>query len=496
MEAYAKFMQITLLEFITIIMSTRETMVYPLYIKNNYMIDIEQRDGSLKVSFFNERGEIEIDTINIPSEQMYEWEYVQSGEKTHPGVYSWDGKPVRKKKARYLSKWRIEEFLMTLPRNQRCFSLHNPKKFFLDIETFVGDEWPKPETAKFPVTAITFCNGNRIITLGVKPLTASQILNIKKRIQEHLKDYVKEEIDYNYLKFETEYDMLISFFYKAIQKMPLITGWNVIGYDWRYLINRCKRLNIDPSPCSPSHKLTGDLELPMHRLIVDYLDVYKKWDRVIDIKENNTLDYVAKAALGIQKVKYTGTLQELYENDYESYIFYNAIDTKLVGLIDEKLNTLQTFLTLGNITRVEANRAYSPIWMAEAAMTRENYRRNRVFPRTEKMTKRREAYEGAFVVNPNTGLYEWVASFDFASLYPSIMRQWNISPESYVRNINPGEEYDKTKFIKTSSGALFKNDEDSVFRVILSEYYEKRKDAKSKYMLIEEDIEYLKKYIK
>jgi DNA polymerase elongation subunit (family B) len=308
------------------------------------MIDIEQYDGSLKISYFNEAGEIAIDKIDIPSDQMFEWEYVQPGEKSHPGVLSWDNKPVKKKRARYLSKWRIEEFLLGLDSSiTDKFTAHNPKKWFLDIETYVGDEWPKPETAKTPVTAITFCNGNKIVTLGVNPLTANQILSIKNRIQEHFKDYFTEEIEYNYLKFGTEYDMLVSFFYKAIQKMPLITGWNVIGYDWVYLINRCKRLNIDPSPCSPSHKLVGDQQLPMHRLVVDYLDIYKKWDRVIDVKENNTLDFVAKAALGIQKVKYSGTLQELYENDFESYIFYNAVDTKLVELIDEKLNTLSTF---------------------------------------------------------------------------------------------------------------------------------------------------------
>jgi DNA polymerase elongation subunit (family B) len=233
----------------------------------------------------------------------------------------------------------------------------------------------------------------------------------------------------------------------------------------------------------------------MHRLIVDYLDIYKKWDRIVDIKENNTLDYVAKAALGVNKVKYNGTLQELFENDFESYIFYNAVDTALVELIDRKLNTLQTFLKLGSITQVESQRAYSPIWMAESAMARENWRRGRVFPKTDTQMKKREAYEGAFVVEPKTGLYEWVASFDFASLYPSIMRQWNISPESYLGNIGPTDSFDPEKQVKTSSGALFERNVDSVFRTILSEYYGKRKTAKKAFAEIEEEIEQLKKYL-
>ncbi len=460
------------------------------------MIDIEQHNHSLKISYFNENGDIEIEKILIPEDQMFEWEYVKPGEKTTSNKLSWDGKPVKKKKSNYLSKWRIEEFLLSLPKEKiRKYNAHSPKKWFLDIETFVGDEWPKPETAKTPVTAITFCNNNKIVTLGTRELNPLQIKNINKRVQEHFKDYISEEINYTYHKFETEYDMLISFFHKAMQIMPLLTGWNFIGYDWTYLINRCKRLNIDPSPCSPSNKLIGKNELPMHRLVVDYLDVYKKWDRVIEVKENNTLDYVAQAALGIQKVKFNGTLQELYENDYESYIFYNVVDTKLVELIDRKLNTLETFLMLGNITGVEANKAYSPIWMTEAVMTRENFYRGRVFPKTEKLTKKREEYEGAFVFEPKPGLYEWTASFDFASLYPSIMRQWNISPESYTKNITTGEEYDNTQYTKTSSGALFKRNEDSVFRTILSDYYGKRKIAKKEYLEIEKEIDELKKYL-
>jgi DNA polymerase elongation subunit (family B) len=456
--------------------------------------DIEQQDGVLRISYYEENGDLAIDKFIIPQDQMFEWEYCQPGEKPFTGILSWDGKPVRKRRVRYLSKWRIEEYLTSLPsyETERIYSDHGPKKFFVDIEVEVGDEWPKAETAKYPVTAITFCHKQKIISMGFNHLSAEQIADIKKRIEEHL----KEEVEFNYICFKSEYDMLISFFHKAMQKMPLITGWNFVGYDWTYLFNRCKRLNIDIEPSSPSNRLTGPNSFPMHRLVVDYLEVYKKWDRVIDVKENNTLDFVAKAALGVQKVKYNGTLKELYENDYDSYIFYNAVDTKLVEMIDRKLNTMQTFLTLGNITRVEALKAYSPIYMAEAAMCREFLMRGRVFPRTEKSNKRREKYEGAFVVEPKTGLYEWVTSFDFASLYPSIMRQWNISPESYLRNLQAGETGDPNVEIVCSSGAVFQKGPDSAFRAILTDYYGRRKVAKRSYTEIEAEIENLKKYIK
>lgn len=455
------------------------------------MLDIEQIDGQLKVSYFNKEGDIDIDIFNIPGDQQYEWEYCKPGDKSHPNVTSWDNKPVKKKRARYLSKWRLEEYFMSLPQREteRIFEFNMPKKFFVDIEVFVGDEWPRPENAKFPVTCITFCLENKVFTLATQHLDAAAIGRVQKKAEEHL----NQKLEYKYIAFKSEYDMMYSFFNSAIQKMPLLTGWNFIGYDWRYLVNRCKKLGIDPAAASPSGKLVGDNELPLHRLVVDYLDIYKKWDRVVDIKENNTLDYVAKAALGVQKVKYSGTLQDLYANNYEDYVFYNVVDTKLVEMIDKKLNTLLTFLKLSSITQVECNRAFSPIWMAESAMAREFYRRGKIFPRTDKQQKKRESYEGALVLDPKPGMYEWVTSFDFASLYPSIMRQWNISPESYITNTT--DDIDMNEFVKTSSGAVFSKKEDSVFRTILTDYYSQRKAAKKVMESAEEDIEALKKYL-
>ena len=108
---------------------------------------------------------------------------------------------------------------------------------------------------------------------------------------------------------------------------------------------------------------------------------------------------------------------------------------------------------------------------------------------------KREQFEGAFVKEPITGMHNAVACFDFASLYPSIMRQWNISPESYLGNIGPTDSFDPEKQVKTSSGALFERNVDSVFRTILSEYYGKRKTAKKAFAEIEEEIEQLKKYL-
>ena len=181
---------------------------------------------------------------------------------------------------------------------------------------------------------------------------------------------------------------------------------------------------------------------------------------------------------------------DLYNTDFETYIYYNAVDTFLVYLIDKKLKTMQTFLMLGNVTRVEAQKAFSPIWMTEAIVTREFFKRKRVVAEIKKATKT-GSFEGAYVKQPIPGLYEAVATFDFASLYPSAMRQWNISPESYK-----GKNVDlKEGWIKTASGAVFDNTQDSVMRNILTNFYGKRKESKKKSFELEKEIDYLEKIL-
>jgi DNA polymerase elongation subunit (family B) len=165
--------------------------------------------------------------------------------------------------------------------------------------------------------------------------------------------------------FATEFEMLMSFFDQAFRKMALVTGWNVIEYDWSYLINRAELIGIDPTIASPTGKLHGKFRLPMHKIVVDYLEIYKKWDRKVDVKESNTLDWVSEEVLGINKIHYNGSLSDLYTNDFESFVFYNAVDSLLVKYIDIELNVLMPYLQLSNITKTEHHRAFSPVAMLE-----------------------------------------------------------------------------------------------------------------------------------
>jgi DNA polymerase elongation subunit (family B) len=469
------------------------------------MINIEQTETSIKISYYDKEGNIAFKEFQVPRSEYYEWRYVDMRDprdvkRADKEFKSWDGKLVKKVQTKVLTRWRVRELIEQQSEEfkNEIFSLNMPKKFFLDIETEVPEEGYgaiNAEVAAQAITALSFCHNNTLCVLAWKHLEKEQILKIEKQINKYLADHGHKPIEFVYISYKTEFDMLYTFMQKWTHKMPIMTGWNFVDFDWQYITNRCKRLGIDPAIASPSHKMTGPkngVQMPMHRLVVDYMALYKKWDRVL-FHENATLQYVAMQACGMGKIPYSGTLQDLYESDYEKYVYYNAIDSVLVKLIDDKISTLSPFLALGAVTKVEANQAFSAIALTETTMFQEAYKRKLIFPSDRKEAVK-EDYEGAFVFKPVPGIYDWVASFDFASLYPSIMRQWNISPESFLGKANSFEEIpDGDDIIKTTTGAYFDGSKDSIFRTMLTNYYGQRKAAKKIMLQADEEIDRLER---
>ena len=463
------------------------------------VINIEQRPQKLIISYIKKDGTLGFSQLNIPPSQQYVYLYAQKGHGV-PELQSWDFKPVRKVPAQFLNRHRVQEFFMDAGEEnvKHLFEANMPLFAAADIEVEVTDEgFADPETARNRITSICFSKYPEVVVFGSKLMSGEACQEIETKINEHVKKFHKE-YHFLYKYHENEADMIYDFLYNYVRNVPLISGWNFWGYDWRYIMNRCKKLNMDVSWISPTgqwyqHKIKDRnrdviVMLPQHKLIVDYMSIYQKWDRTIEVKENDTLDFVAEAALGIQKVKYPGTLQELYKKDYPQFIFYNAIDAVLIELLNDKLKTMRTFLGLGNITRVEAMSAFSPISMLEATLTRYAYLRGQVFPKKD-YRKERESYEGAFVFEPIPNLYEWVASFDFASLYPSIMRQFKLSIENFKfkdKNYSP-----KSNEIKCSSGSVFDSSFEPLISEILTDYYSQRKAAKKTSLTAEKEADAL-----
>ena len=466
------------------------------------IIDIENLGESLKVSHYTQEGDLAYLDLKIPVSERYNWRKCSPSDRSREkGWASWDSLPVKKQSTLKYDKYRLVEMLEGFDKSitQPLWETQTPKKYFVDIEVEITDNRADSlDTARANNKVLTIAiasSSGKVLILGLDKMDSDKILRIEKRINDYCKDLPYDlKWTFNYRSFESEFDMIYTFMSKLMHKMPLITGWNWFGYDWPYLINRAKKLGIDPAISSPSGILLGKDQIPMHVLMVDYIQIYKKWDRVIKIRESDSLDYVSKAANGIGKIHYNGTLKDLYDSDFETYVFYNAIDCCLVYYIDQKLNTLATFFKIANVSGVEINRALSPVWTTEVLMVRKFLERNRVITydrKDEEHTK----FEGAYVKQPIKGLHEWIVCFDFASLYPNTMMQWGISPEIYIgKNLaNPPEGA-----IITAGGGCFysKEGKPPILKEVLTSLYAMRRSAKKKYQECESKIIELEEILK
>lgn len=460
------------------------------------MIDIEQGRGSLRISRFDENGKITFEQIQIPEQEMFEWDDATKVSEVVQGWETWEGKKVKKRKTSFLSRYRLEEFLHSLPEETKktIYSANQPKVWFCDIEVEVSDDgFPEPEVAANPISTICFTSKNKAFVLSTRPLDESVVKSIQDEANQYFSKW-NANVSLVFMCFERERDMLYTFFHKYVPQMPLITGWNFIDFDWKYLINRAKRFNVPIEIVSPSGNfIDKENFIPQHRPVVDYMMIYKKWDTKILIKESSKLDYVSEQVLGVQKLKYSGTLKDLLDKDFRRYVLYNLIDTLLVEYIDKEISVLQTYIQLANTAKVELIGAFSPIRMTEALLVREFYDRKKVIVKKQNQyqanEKNTKGYTGAFVKDPRPGLYEWVVTYDFASLYPTVMRQFNISPETYL---GKREDLNGEQYIKTATGAIYRSDQDSASRTFLTRLFNMRVQTKDEAKKIEKAIEKLK----
>jgi DNA polymerase elongation subunit (family B) len=452
------------------------------------ILDIENNGQYLHISYFDSEGKVKIKKFRIENPQN--WTICSASDPKRSLDFSnWDGKPVKKIQEKGLNKWSIYEFIDNLPPIDRdeITALNFPKVQSVDIETEVIDSFPDPLVARERITTIAISTeANSTIVLGWKPIDKKQEKAIFDQHREYLKDH--GEWQFKYICFEDEYNMMYTFINRFLPNFSLMIGWNFLNFDWKYIFNRCGKLGINPAMASPSNKLQGKENFPMHIGIIDYLDIYRRWDRTVAIKENNTLDFVSNAVLGVTKLKYSGTLQDLYEKDYDKYILYNAIDSALVCLIHKKLRTIDSVFSVSNLCNLSIYKASSAVNLTEALLWKGYYSRNRVIADKKNETPR-GSYEGAYVKEPETGIFRAVTCFDYASLYPSIMRQYNISPESFITktsNSQTIEDYQKNPdYIASVTGAVYDNKEISVLKEILTDLYTKRKHYKNRHLEIE-----------
>lgn len=460
----------------------------------------------LVVSYINKEGGISYLTYMIPPDQMYQWKYAKRSEVPDPVYKSWDFKPVVKAPVdSYLSEQRMHEILLDLeasnPEIGAIHELNTPNTSFCDIEVFVDDNgFPSPEEARTPVNTISWVNNDQVYVLvREKILNEDQIKWIQEQIDEHCKQF-KTKYKFTYVYFETEIELIRTFFKDYFYPATCVTGWNFFGYDYPYLFNRAEKLGIDISYISPTgswykykpQAAHGDekISLPKHKLLYDYMEIYAKWDRSVAIKESNRLDWVAETVLGTKKVVHQLGFRELWEQETALYVFYNAVDSILVREIDNKIKTSAAFLGLANLMHTDALTAFSPVRSLEIVQCEYLYKEHRVMPNMNNKGKGEdEGYEGAYVFQPVPGIYRNVISLDFASLYPSTIRQFNISPETFIEKNKAKQRNDDE--IKCTSGAIYKRNIEGFIPRICTDFYNQRKLFKKEMMTALDEKYYL-----
>lgn len=408
----------------------------------------------LSVSYINESGNKKILNFNTNRFKSYY--------KTPSGKYkNWDGSSCDLKWVENPHIFDIKTYMEELPDKykQLLRGKVSPKLYTFDIETEITDEFPEPSEAKYPITTISIASPDcNVIVLGTKEL--NDIDNLQKRFNEYLDNssffkglglpqpYIK------YLKFATEREMLEYFLKNIVANVPILAGWNSIMFDWQYIQNRIRGYYPDISfkSCSQIEYLVSKnytdmkgskvrLQMPSHTLILDMMDVIGSFDMaVMPIKESLSLDYISSESIGMNKIKYDGDLQKLFEEDYSTYVFYNAIDSILVQLIDKRFKTLQNIYAQSMYCREKIGSCFSKIALTEALFFNYFYENGIKCVPQPKEDRHRGVLVGAYVAKPVPGKHKWVTCNDFASLYPSIIRSNNISIENFV-----GTFYDEDK---------------------------------------------------
>jgi DNA polymerase elongation subunit (family B) len=461
----------------------------------------------LVVSYVDKTGDIKL--------KYYEWEnpmkYVtcdDSDKDKHPNFRSWDGKSVKQIEVGHPDRYAIYEFLDSLPQSEQdeIFEFNLPNIYFIDIETEIIDGFPEASEAKTRVLSISIVYDDKIILLGLKDMPQDMQDRIINNTNKYFEKF-NSNYKFKYVKYEDEFDMLYAFFYKMVPKMPILTGWNFLNYDWLYLVNRSKKLSktvngreykIDPSVSSPTKRLnkiwSTEFEVPAHRMIFDYMQLYEICDTSIKVKESSSLDFVSQKLVGVDKIKYSGSLQKLYEDDFETFMYYNAVDSVLVQKIHESRNYISIIYAISSLAKIriidvvsQMNNALGSLAITEGVL-RNRFRDmdNIVLFRDEKNSDGDASIAGGWVKDPVVGMNRWAVIYDFASLYPTTQLEFFIAPETFigVQKSNDkdycdnGVKIDLTKHVVCVNGVVFEKRKSPTLKMLADVYADRKKNKK------------------
>jgi DNA polymerase elongation subunit (family B) len=310
---------------------------------------------------------------------------------------------------------------------------------FFDIETDFDKEkgWSEASDADNMITSISVHLQwlDEIICLSVPPTTLTW--------EEALA--IAEEVGDTVL-FKTEAEML-NVFIDVIEDADVLSGWNSEPYDIPYTVNRIKkvlgkqetrRLCLwEQQPKEREFERGGKTAKTydlIGRIHVDYMQLYKKYN--YEERHSYALNAIAEAELGDTKVQYEGTLDELYNDDYKTFLEYNIQDTRLLDRLDKKLQFIDLANSIAHSSCVLIQTTMGAVAVTDQNVLMEAHSRNLICP--DKKHDREEENKraaGGWVATPKKGLHKALGSTDMKSLYPSVIRTLNMSPETIIGQI-------------------------------------------------------------
>lgn len=404
----------------------------------------------------------------------------------------------------------ISQFICDVYPNIIDFDLTELGIWTIDIETKVElGGFPHPAEAAEEILLITMLNNKtkQYITWGRKKFCIEKAPKVK--------DFDPSKINLEYRYFNEEADMLNDFLYwwKNTQ-IDCLTGWNTEGFDIPYLYNRTLRVlgedtASDFSPfcmVKPRNVRVADSEFVtydfMGMSLLDYLQLYRKF--TYTTRESYKLDHIGDVELGIKKVDLGFSFRESYQDEnWDTFVIYNIRDVEIVDKLEDKLGLIQLAYTIAYDAKCLPNDVFGAVKTWDCMMYRFMLEKNIIVP--QKKNVKSWSIVGAYVKEPKPGQYDWIASFDAASLYPTLIMQYNMSPETVVNapmlpvNVDGllKKEYDLSRLVDeycgmAANGQLFRNDVKGLFPEIVSKQFSDRKMYKKQMQKAEASYEHLK----
>ncbi len=351
----------------------------------------------------------------------------------------------------------------------------------VDIEVQCENGFPSPREAEEELLSITIKNhqSKRIVVWGIG-------------------DFKTDREDVTYVNCESEVHLLKEFLVFWEKYHPdIVTGWNSEFFDIPYICNRIKKLfgEDELNRLSPWGGIKSREVYQMGRnhqvyiipgiAALDYFDLYRKF--TYSAQESYRLDHIAFVELGERKDGNPyDTFREWYTKDYQSFIEYNINDVELVDKLEDKMGLIKLCLTMAYDAKVNYTDVLGSVRYWDILIYNYLREKNIVIP-PKRVSEKYDKYEGAYVKDPLIGMHNWVMSFDLNSLYPHLIMQYNISPETLIPNsekedglvdkILAGKAKNNTEYCMTPNGAFFRKDK----RGFLPEMMENMYNDRTKY---------------